>query len=77
MSNITTILNKEFRFVFCPKDHSKYPGRKKYFGVGAGSLDKYLGASNAEKVRRYANDLTEDRLIMKFRATGRIYIYTK
>lgn len=79
MTNVNTVLNKEFRFVFCPKDKSKYPnlGKRNKFGVGAGQLDKYLGSSNAEIVRRKAMDLTLDKLIVKFRATGRVYIYSK
>lgn len=70
----TTVLNREFKFVFCPKTGDR---AGKYFGIGAGQLEKYLGASNAEVVRRRANNLTLDRDIVKFRATGRVYIYVK
>ncbi len=68
-------LNKEFKFVFNPKDRERYDGRR-YFGVGANSLHKYIGEKNAKTVIRKALESTEDRLILKFRKHGAIYVYT-
>lgn len=78
MDSLRKILNREFRFVFMPKDLSKFPGKKyKRFGIGAGQLEKYLGSSNAAVVSKKALDLTDDKLLIKFRATGWVYIYSK
>lgn len=70
----TTVLNRDFKFVFCPKEGDR---AGKYFGIGGGQLEKYLGVNNAHVVKRKANDMTVDRIIVKFRATGRVYIYVK
>lgn len=69
-------LNREFKFVFNPKNREEFGGRR-YFGVGAKSLHKYIGEKNAETVIRKAMESTEDRVIVKFRTKGAIYIYTQ
>ena len=69
-------LNREFKFVFNPKEKDQYNGRR-YFGVGANSLYKYIGHANAETVIRKAMQSKDDRIVIKFRKHGAIYVYVQ
>lgn len=80
MATDITSLNRNYTFIFCPKHPYLYGRmrRKKYFGVGAGKLSYYLGKSNAQAVIKRALKLKDkDKDIVKFRATGRVYIYNR
>ena len=68
-------LNREFKIVFQPKDPSTY--NKRRFGVGAGSLAKYVGEQNAKTAIQRALKSTEDKCTVKLRTLGRIDFYVK
>lgn len=70
----TMTLNKEFKFVFSPKNTEDFGGRRR-FAIGAGSLHKYVGEKNAEVVIRRAIQSKDDRTIVKFRTKGAVYVY--
>lgn len=69
-------LNREFKFVFNPKEPEQFNGRR-YFGIGANSLYKYIGAANAETVIRKALASKDDKIKIKFRKHGAIYVYVQ
>ena len=46
-------LEKTYRFVFQPKDKSKFGGKRRFY-VGSGQLQDYIGKHNAETVLRKA-----------------------
>lgn len=68
-------LNKEFKVVFQPKDIELYGKRR--FGVGACSLQKYIGENNANTAIQKALNLRTDKLRLRFRKHGIIDIYLK
>lgn len=68
-------INKEFKFIFYPKQKGIYD--KVVFAIGGKSLHKYIGEANAETVIKKAIESTEDKLKIKFRKHGVIYIYVK
>lgn len=72
----TQQLNREFRFVFQPKDQEKFDGKRR-FAVGAGRLADYIGAENAEKLLAKAWAMTDDKKRFKFRVQGIVDVYVK
>ena len=59
---------RNYRFVFQPKDPKKY-GRKRFY-ISSGRLQEYIGKHNAETVIRKAEEMTVDKKRLKFRETG-------
>lgn len=72
----TRELNREFRFVFQPKDQEKFGGKRR-FAVGAGRLAEYIGEENAEKILSKAWDMLEDKKRFKLRVQGIVDVYVK
>lgn len=70
-----TYLNKNFRFVFTPKEKQQYHSLR--FLVGAGSLVKYIGVQNSISVISAALNSKTDKTICRFRKCGKIEIYVK
>lgn len=69
-------LNNEFRVVFQPKDKSIWNGRRR-FGVGAYSLEKYVGSKNANTALLRALKSKEYKCTIKLRKFGLIDFYAK
>lgn len=68
--------NKEFKFVFRPKNSENFNGRKA-FGVSANTLAQYIGEDNASKLLEKVWNMLEDKGRFKYRVQGTIYAYTK
>jgi hypothetical protein len=68
-------LNKEFRIVFQPYERDIYGKRR--FGVGAYSLQKYIGEINANNALQRALDMRTDKVRVRLRKHGIIDIYVK
>ena len=69
-------LEKNYRFVFEPKDKMKFNGKRRFL-IGSGRLIDYIGSHNAETVIRKAEEMMVDKKRLKFRETGIIDIYLK
>ena len=67
-------LERTYRFVFQPKDKSKFGGKRRFY-VGSGQLQDYIGKTNAETVLRKAEEMKVDKKRLKFRETGILDIY--
>ena len=67
---------RNYRFVFQPKDPSKFGGRFRFY-VSSGRLVEYIGKNNAETVIRKAEEMKVDKKRLKFRETGVVDIYLK
>lgn len=90
-AEIVRYFNKHFRFVFTPKvnpsedlicwvaDYTDCPINRKNYRhlVGAGSIHKYIGRENANKVILAAQNSKTDKTTLKFRKWGKIEIYAK
>ena len=61
-------LERTYRFVFQPKDKSKFGGKRRFY-VGSGQLQDYIGKTNEE--------MKVDKKRLKFRETGILDIYLK
>lgn len=68
--------NKEFKFVFRPKNSENFGGRKA-FGVSANTLAQYIGEDNAAKLLEKVWNMLEDKSRFKYRVQGTIYAYAK
>ena len=69
-------LERTYRFVFQPKDKSKFGGKRRFY-VGSGRLQEYIGKHNTETVLRKAEEMMTDKKRLKFRETGIVDIYFK
>lgn len=71
-------VNKEFKIVFQPKDHSLgCVIKRRRFAVGAGSLTKYISEELAVKTMLKALDSPEDSIKFQFRKQGQVTYYSK
>lgn len=68
-------LNNEFKVVFQPRDPEQYGKRR--FGIGACSLEKYIGENNANTAIEKALNLRMYKLRLRYRKHGIIDIYLK
>lgn len=71
-----TYLNKHFRFVYQPKQIELFQKSKRFL-VDGGSISKYIGTENANKVILTALNSKTDKVTLKFRKYGKIEIYVK
>lgn len=69
-------LNREFIVTFQPKQPELFDGRRR-FSVGAYSLHKYVGKSNAKTAIERALKSSLDKCSVKFRKHGRVDFYFK
>lgn len=76
MEKEISFFETNFRFVFQPKDKSKFQGKRRFY-VGSGQLKEYIGEHNAKTVFQKAEELRDDKKRMKFRETGIVDIYVK
>ena len=67
---------KNYRFVFQPKDPSKFGGRNRFY-ISSGRLEEYIGKHNTETVIEKAEAMMTDKKRLRFRETGIIDIYLK
>ena len=82
---MTTYLNKHFRFVYTPSDNYFGCDRSYYirersrdrFLIGGGQIQHYIGIANANKVILAALNSKTDKVTVKFRKYGKIEIYVK
>lgn len=81
-----TFFNKNFRFVYQPKENKllNIPSlafdterRDERFLVGAGKIGYYITPKNAETVLKCAEKMKTDKYTCKFRKYGKIDIYVK
>jgi hypothetical protein len=70
-------LNRDFHFVYQPKD----PKVKKLLGrrvlIGAWRLHNYIGIDNARKLIKATKKIREDKVSIKYRKYGIVDIYSK
>lgn len=73
------VLNKEFKIVYQPK--TEQPGaaerKRQRFAIGAGALEKYVGAHNAIRAIERALNSGETKYRVQLRACGIIDFYSK
>lgn len=75
---MVTYLNKNFRFVFTPKNTDDLFKPTNYrFLIGAGQIQHYIGIANANKAILTALNSKTDKVTLKFRKYGKIDIYVK
>lgn len=78
-----TFFNKNFRFVFTPKENEQFvlnlfqTKSDKRFLIGAGSIAEYITKKNAETVLKTAEKMKVDKTTLKFRKYGKVEIYVK
>lgn len=80
-----TYLNKNFRFVFSVNQDLfiQMPAwyidniKSNRFLIGGGSIAKYIGTDNANKVILTALNSKTDKVTLKFRKYGKMEIYVK
>lgn len=74
------IVNNHFIIIFKPKRPELFNNRKR-FGVGAGSLAKYIGDDNAKKllnkIGTFVGDDAVEKYVLKYRKMGTIILYAK
>lgn len=76
MEKDVSYLERNYRFVFQPKDKSKFNNNRRFY-VGSGRLEEYIGKHNTGTVLEKAEEMTTDKKRIKFRETGIIDIYLK
>ena len=76
MTPTTEYINKNFRIVFEPKDKAAFNNNRR-FGVGAGKLAEYIGADNAATCFKKSDEITTDKIRIKFRKMGIVDFYVK
>jgi hypothetical protein len=73
--SLIVVINREYRFVFQPKEAHPAYGRR--FGVGAGKLSQYITEDHILSLLRKASECTEDKGRWKLRSIGLIDYYLK
>lgn len=70
-----TKLNRDFRLVFTEKKEVGKK-RKRHF-VSANTIGLYIGENNVKKTLDTMRSLKVDKITLKFRAHGKLEIYSK
>lgn len=70
-------LNRDFYFVFQPKEEFIIKTKGRRFLIGAWMLPNYIGKKNAFKLIEATKNLSKDKHSFKYRKFGRVDIYFK